>query len=51
MPNDIFSGILKDAAKAAGRQFNILRRLRQDKDHPILKEVPETEYLKGYFLK
>jgi 23S rRNA (cytosine1962-C5)-methyltransferase len=51
MPNDIFSGILKDSAKAAGRSFTILKRCHQDKDHPILKDVPETEYLKGYFLK
>jgi 23S rRNA (cytosine1962-C5)-methyltransferase len=51
MSNDIFSGIVKDSAKAAGRDFKILKRRHQDKDHPILKEVPQTEYLKGYFLK
>ncbi len=51
MPNDIFSQILKDAAKEAGKTFAILKRCHQDKDHPIVREIPETEYLKGYFLK
>jgi len=51
MPNDIFSSLIKDSARAANRTFSILKRCHQDKDHPILKEIPETEYLKGYFLK
>ena len=50
MPNDIFAGIIKDSAKVAGKTFTILKRCHQDKDHPIAKEIPETEYLKGYFL-
>lgn len=49
--NDIFSAMLKDSAKAAGRHFTILKRCHQDKDHPIVKNIPETEYLKGYFLR
>ena len=49
--NDIFSNMLKDSAKAAGKKITILKRCRQDKDHPIVKNIPETEYLKGYFLK
>ncbi len=51
MPNDIFSGIIKDAAKVAGKEFSILKRCRQAEDHPIVRGIPETEYLKGYFLK
>ena len=51
MSNDIFSNILKESAKAAGRTFIVMKRCHQDKDHPIIKEIPETEYLKGYFLK
>ena len=51
MPNDLFAGIIKDSAKAAERPFSILKRCHQDRDHPIVKEIPETEYLKGYFLK
>ena len=51
MTNDIFSKILKDSAAAAGRKFSVLKRCHQDKDHPFTKTIPETEYLKGYFLK
>ena len=51
MPNKIFSDIIKEAASSAGKKFTILKRCRQDKDHPIIKEIPETEYLKGYFLR
>ena len=51
MPNKMFSDVVKEAAVCAGKKFTILKRCRQDRDHPIAKEVPETEYLKGYFLK
>jgi 23S rRNA (cytosine1962-C5)-methyltransferase len=51
MPNKMFSDVIKEAAVSAGRKFTILKRCRQDKDHPIAREIPETEYLKGYFLK
>ncbi|MDO8535656.1 MAG: class I SAM-dependent rRNA methyltransferase [Candidatus Omnitrophota bacterium] len=51
MPNKMFSDIIKDAATRSGKKFTILKRCRQDKDHPIAKDIPETEYLKGYFLK
>lgn len=51
MPNDKFSEILKESAKACGRKISILKRCHQDIDHPIVRAIPETEYLKGYFLK
>lgn len=51
IPNDVFSYILKESAKITGREFTILKRCHQDKDHPIVKTIPETEYLKGYFLQ
>lgn len=51
MPNEIFSAILKKAAHLAGKKTEILKRCHQSEDHPIVKEMPETEYLKGYFLK
>ncbi len=51
MPNEIFSKSIKDAARDAGRKTEILKRCRQDIDHPIVRAIPETEYLKGYFLK
>jgi 23S rRNA (cytosine1962-C5)-methyltransferase len=51
MPNKMFSDIIKDAAAKSGKEFTILKRCRQDKDHPVVREIPETDYLKGYFLK
>ena len=51
MPNEIFSDIIKSAAKDSGKEFAILKRCHQDKDHPIARAIPETEYLKGYFLR
>src|SRR3989338_6680714 len=51
MSNDIFSSLLKETAAAAGKKINILKRCHQAEDHPIVKAIPETEYLKGYFLE
>jgi 23S rRNA (cytosine1962-C5)-methyltransferase len=51
MPNELFSDVLKQAAKEALKPFTILKRCHQPEDHPIVKAIPETEYLKGYFLK
>lgn len=51
MPNEMFSDILKRAAADAGKTWTILKRCHQAKDHPIVRAIPETEYLKGYFLR
>lgn len=51
MPNDLFAKILKEAASGAKKRFTILKRCHQAEDHPIVRSIPETEYLKGYFLK
>ena len=51
MPNELFSRIIRESAAESGRQFTILKRCHQAEDHPIVKTIPETEYLKGYFLK
>lgn len=51
MPNEVFSGILKEAAAEAGKKTEILKRCHQAQDHPIVRAIPETEYLKGYFLR
>lgn len=50
MPNELFSKTLKDAAASSGKSFRILKRCHQAEDHPIVRTIPETEYLKGYFL-
>lgn len=51
MPNRIFSDILRGASLDAKKRYEILKRCHQAEDHPIVKAIPETEYLKGYFLK
>jgi 23S rRNA (cytosine1962-C5)-methyltransferase len=51
MTNDMFSDIVKTSAVTAGKKLTILKRCRQDKDHPIVKSIPQTEYLKGYFVR
>ncbi len=48
--NELFSDMLKKAADSENKTFSILKRCHQDIDHPIIPEIPETEYLKGYFL-
>ena len=51
MPNELFNSILKKAATQAKREIGIIKRCHQAEDHPIIRTIPETEYLKGYFLK
>lgn len=51
MPNAIFAEVIKKAAAEAKKKYTILKRCHQAEDHPIVKDIPETEYLKGYFLK
>ncbi|MDD5428473.1 MAG: class I SAM-dependent rRNA methyltransferase [Candidatus Omnitrophica bacterium] len=51
MPNELFSKTLKEAAAQSNKKFTILKRCHQAEDHPIVRAIPETEYLKGYFLK
>ncbi|MDP3804620.1 MAG: NAD(P)H-hydrate epimerase, partial [Candidatus Omnitrophota bacterium] len=51
MPGAAFSEILKKSAIDAGKSITILKRCHQAEDHPIVRTIPETEYLKGYFLK
>jgi 23S rRNA (cytosine1962-C5)-methyltransferase len=44
---DLFQKIVFGAAIDAGRDVQILERLSQGPDHPILLTFPESEYLKG----
>ena len=46
-----FREILGWAARDAGRRLQILARLGQPEDHPILLGHPETETLKGYLCR
>lgn len=46
-----FEEMLRGAAADAGRSFVILERGMQDVDHPILLQLPESRYLKCFFLR
>jgi len=43
--------LLERAATETGSTLRLLRRLGQSSDHPVLVNVPETEYLRGYVLE
>lgn len=48
---ELFLGMLKEAARDAGRQVQIVEKRTQGRDHPILLTVPETYYLKCVVLR
>jgi 23S rRNA (cytosine1962-C5)-methyltransferase len=48
---EMLCATLDDAARDAGRELCILAELRQGADHPVLAQVPETGYLKGFVLE
>ena len=43
--------LLQRAAAETGTTLRLLQRLGQSPDHPVLVNVPETEYLRGYLLE
>jgi 23S rRNA (cytosine1962-C5)-methyltransferase len=43
--------LLQKVAAETGITLRLLQRLGQSSDHPILVNVPETEYLRGYLLE
>lgn len=47
----LFEEIVQDAAADARRDFRILSFCHQPPDHPILLNVPETQYLHGMILE
>lgn len=51
MKNELFSKMLDDAAHDAGVTLRQIECRAQSPDHPILRGVPETEYLKFYLLQ
>ena len=46
MPEDLFIGIVAEAANDARRKLQLIEKRTQASDHPILLGVPETYYLK-----
>jgi 23S rRNA (cytosine1962-C5)-methyltransferase len=45
---DLFQKIVFGASVDAGRDVQIVERLTQSPDHPVLLTFPESEYLKGF---
>ncbi len=48
---DLFQKVLFGAALDAGRDVQIIRRLGQATDHPVLLTFPEGAYLKGFLCR
>jgi 23S rRNA (cytosine1962-C5)-methyltransferase len=44
---DLFQKVVFGAAVDAARDAQIIARLAQSSDHPVLLSFPESEYLKG----
>ncbi|NTW02699.1 MAG: methyltransferase, partial [Oscillochloris sp.] len=45
---DLFQKIVFGASADSGRDVQIIERLSQSPDHPVLLTFPESEYLKGF---
>ncbi len=48
---DEFLRVLSRAAADSGKNFRIIKKMSQALDHPILLNMPETNYLKCFFLR
>ena len=51
MPDELFVKMLHSAAKDAGVELRQIEARQQSPDHPILWNVPETDYLKFYIFQ
>ena len=51
MTESLFKQMLHDAAEDAGVSLRQIESRRQSPDHPILWNVPETDYLKFYIFQ
>ena len=51
MTETLFKRMLHDAAEDAGVSLRQIEARRQSPDHPILWNVPETDYLKFYIFQ
>ncbi len=47
----LFRAVLADAARDARRSVTILGEPRQPADHPVRLDFPESEYLRGHWLR
>ncbi len=51
MPDELFKKMLKSAARDASVELRQIEARQQSPDHPILWNVPETDYLKFYIFQ
>ena len=51
MPSELFEKMLRSAARDAGVELRQIEARQQAPDHPILWNVPETDYLKFYLFQ
>lgn len=51
MPSELFVKMLSSAAKDAGVQLMQIEARQQAPDHPIIWNIPETDYLKFYLFR
>lgn len=51
LTDDLFAKVLHEAAIDSRRRVELVERLRQSADHPILLTHPESSYLKGAILR
>ena len=51
MPHALFEKMLRSAAKDAGVELRLIEQRAQGPDHPVLWNVPETDYLKFYLFQ
>lgn len=51
MTRELFEQMLDEAARDAGVQLRQVEARQQAPDHPILRSVPETDYLKFYIFQ
>ena len=51
MPSELFVKMLRSAALDAGVELRQIEARQQSPDHPILWNVPETDYLKFYIFQ
>ena len=51
MADELFRKMLREAAKDAGVELRQIEARQQAPDHPILWNVPETDYLKFYLFQ
>lgn len=51
MTDELFRKMLAEAARDADVSLKLIEARRQGPDHPILMDVPETEYLKFYLFQ